>query len=757
MGQVNAFGIVNSASSRSRAVWHAAAEAALASLWIIQAAPAQMQDLIIHGGFDVPVPCGCTFRGWTTFGARLRCDYPHSPPCYALLGGGNNEDNFIYQDFLVPPGTKYIEVSFWWDVTTEEATEDYRDVMRATLRDTENQVLRDLGVISNRDGDKRTINYIEWRNDFRQYENQWLRIHFEAHTDEENVTNFRVDSVICRAWFVEGCDPPRIMRHPEDCATCQGEFCRLCVTAQALPAPDYYEWSRDGVPIPGSNAACYDATEPGEYRCTVYGCNASAVSQPARVTVKPAFVAPRQAAAEPPAACPGQPVRLSALGGSGESYAWYAGGCGGGAARVGAGPSVQISAPSSPTTYHVRMEGSCAATACASGELDVVPPPVPPAAAAADPDVARPGDPVRLSAVGGSGGSYVWYAAGCGSGQPIGSGPSIEITVPPAAATYYVRVEGDCGASACTAARLSIQSTDPPGPGGPDDDDGDGVPNDRDICPFTPDGDEVNEHGCPIECRADGDCDDGNLCTLGVCDGGACIFDAIDCGPDADCVAGECICRPPAAAANPGPADGATGVDNPLTLEWDAVGGGVTYDVYFGADPTLTDDDRAGRAVDPVWPLPSLDPGAVYYWRIDVVNDCAAAAGPVWSFSTAAPSWRLTVDTRPSSGAVVTHHADGEAVNLPIPAAPQAGLVFSGWSGDVPAGREFDDPLILLMDSDRLVLATFKTDESDAGRPAPSFCGWFGWIPMMGCLAALLGLKRLRAAAGVAPASRRWR
>ena len=165
--------------------------------------------------------------------------------------------------------------------------------------------------------------------------------------------------------------------------------------------------------------------------------------------------------ASPNPACPGQAVTLTASGGSGGTYMWYASSCGSGSS-IGTGASLPITAPSSATTYYVRMEGSCGNSTCASVTLNIASSATPPSGATASPNPACPGQAVTLTASGGSGGTYTWYAGGCGSDSPIGTGASLPITAPSSATTYYVRMEGSCGNSTCASVSLSVASSATP-------------------------------------------------------------------------------------------------------------------------------------------------------------------------------------------------------------------------------------------------------------------------------------------------------
>ena len=47
-------------------------------------------------------------------------------------------------------------------------------------------------------------------------------------------------------------------------------------------------------------------------------------------------------------------------------------------------------------------------------------------------------------------------------------------------------------------------------------------------------------------------------------------------------------------------------------------------------------------------------------------------------------------------------------LNMLISAYPEEGYVFSSWSGDVPEANKFDNPLSLLMDSDKRIQPVFN-------------------------------------------------
>lgn len=162
--------------------------------------------------------------------------------------------------------------------------------------------------------------------------------------------------------------------------------------------------------------------------------------------------------------CNGQNTTLTVSGGSlgsGATWQWYTGSCGG--ASAGTGASITVS-PASTTTYYVRAVGTCNTTTCAQltvtvNQLSVVPTSITPSAA-----VICNGGSSTLSVVGGSlgtGATWQWYSASCG-GTPVGSGTSITVS-PASTTTYYVRAEGTCNNTGCVSTTITVNqpSTDP--------------------------------------------------------------------------------------------------------------------------------------------------------------------------------------------------------------------------------------------------------------------------------------------------------
>ena len=118
--------------------------------------------------------------------------------------------------------------------------------------------------------------------------------------------------------------------------------------------------------------------------------------------------------------------------------------------------------------------------------------------------------------------------------------------------------------------------------------------------------------------------------------------------------------------------------------------------IYFDQFPFVNSPDGTGTALN----------------RIDLMD---SARDPN-NWNAAQPSIRQIADfqlnTNSGPGGSIqktpdqTNYMSGEFVTLT--ATPQAGYVFTGWSGDVPLADITDNPLVLLMDSNKIVNASFR-------------------------------------------------
>ncbi|MFW6302730.1 MAG: hypothetical protein ACOC01_04320, partial [Bacteroidales bacterium] len=90
---------------------------------------------------------------------------------------------------------------------------------------------------------------------------------------------------------------------------------------------------------------------------------------------------------------------------------------------------------------------------------------------------------------------------------------------------------------------------------------------------------------------------------------------------------------PPSCATLISPSDGASGTAHSGNLEWEAVGGADTYDVYFGTSPTPP--QVATDQVATTYPIDCLLPETTYYWKVVPKNGDGSASGcATWSFTT---------------------------------------------------------------------------------------------------------------------------
>jgi len=160
------------------------------------------------------------------------------------------------------------------------------------------------------------------------------------------------------------------------------------------------------------------------------------------------------------AICPGGNVELTVVGGSlgtGASWEWYSGGCGG--TNVGSGNSITVS-PAIATTYYVRAEGTCNTTGCVNKAISISTNSTSAISASASPASVSPGGASTISVIGGSlgtGATWHWYTGGCG-GTQIGTGVSIVVN-PTINTTYFVRAEGTCNTTACKSVTVYVTGT----------------------------------------------------------------------------------------------------------------------------------------------------------------------------------------------------------------------------------------------------------------------------------------------------------
>jgi hypothetical protein len=161
--------------------------------------------------------------------------------------------------------------------------------------------------------------------------------------------------------------------------------------------------------------------------------------------------------------CAGKSTTLTVNGGStgtGGSWKWYTGSCGG--TSVATGSSVSLS-PAVTTTYYARAENSCGNSPCVSYTVTVRDSSVPATSVSGTGSTICQGQSSTLSVIGGTLGNaatWKWYSGSCG-GTSVGTGSSLTVN-PTSTATYYVRAEGTCNNTICRSYTVTVRDTSQP-------------------------------------------------------------------------------------------------------------------------------------------------------------------------------------------------------------------------------------------------------------------------------------------------------
>jgi len=171
--------------------------------------------------------------------------------------------------------------------------------------------------------------------------------------------------------------------------------------------------------------------------------------------------APTSAAATVTEVCPEEETTISAVGGSGTTFAWYTGSCG--ETLIGsstATTSLSVS-PTTTTTYYGRWENVTCASECVSITITVLNTNTP--TITTTPPTICCGDETTLTAEG-TGGTLYWYSGGCvGVGTFIVSNTTSITVSPCTTTTYYVNKVNKCGTSGCASITVTLDTptTDP--------------------------------------------------------------------------------------------------------------------------------------------------------------------------------------------------------------------------------------------------------------------------------------------------------
>jgi len=156
--------------------------------------------------------------------------------------------------------------------------------------------------------------------------------------------------------------------------------------------------------------------------------------------------------------CSGSTTSLEVIGGNlgtGESWKWYSGSCGG--TQIGTGLTItQI--PTETTTYFVRAEGACDTTNCVSTTVTVNTLSTAATSATGTTPICS-GSTTTLEITGGSlgtGANWYWYIGYYG-GTYITSGAS-PVLSPTFTTTYFVRAIGTCNTTTCVSIAVTVNT-----------------------------------------------------------------------------------------------------------------------------------------------------------------------------------------------------------------------------------------------------------------------------------------------------------
>ncbi|MEO6252110.1 MAG: T9SS type A sorting domain-containing protein, partial [Ferruginibacter sp.] len=218
-----------------------------------------------------------------------------------------------------------------------------------------------------------------------------------------------------------------------------------------------YSAAPAGLTINASTGTVTLATStPGTYTVTytiAAGGGCGVVTATTSITVSSLSVAPTAATASSGSVCGPTAVTLSVTGGSlgsGATWRWYSGSCGG--TLVGTGATLNLTV-SATTTYFVRAEGTCNTTTCASVTVTVnVQPTI--TLTATSPTSLMPGQTSTLTATvtpANATNTTVWYR----NGNPVAGATGLSLVVGvDALGLYTVRTTTTAGCTALSNAVL---------------------------------------------------------------------------------------------------------------------------------------------------------------------------------------------------------------------------------------------------------------------------------------------------------------
>lgn len=239
----------------------------------------------------------------------------------------------------------------------------------------------------------------------------------------------------------------------------------LSVVGGSLGAGDTWTWysgSCGGTLVGTGSSITVSPSTTTTYFVRAEGACGNTSCASVSVTVNTASTAATSINASTNPTCGGA-TTLSVVGGSlgtGATWNWYSGSCGG--TLVGTGNSITVT-PSSTTTYFVQAIGACNTTSCTSITINVNSASTAPSSATANPTTVCAGTPVNLTVNGGllgTGAQWQWFSGSCG-GTAVGTGASITVS-PSTTTTYFVRAAGTCNTTTCVSVTVNVDLSPTP-------------------------------------------------------------------------------------------------------------------------------------------------------------------------------------------------------------------------------------------------------------------------------------------------------
>jgi len=248
---------------------------------------------------------------------------------------------------------------------------------------------------------------------------------------------------------------------------CVGQNSTLNISGGKLGAGGSWKWysgSCGGTSVGTGSSLSVSPTTTTTYYARAEGSCNTTTCQSFTVTVRDTSV-PATSISGNTTICKGQSTTFTLSGGSlgtGGSWNWYNGSCGG--TSVATGTTLTVTPSPGTYTYYVRAEGTCNNTLCKTVTLTVRDSSVPANSISGTSTICK-GQSSTLSLNGGSlgtGGNWKWYLGSC-SGTSVATGSTY--TASPSSAgtyTYYVRAEGTCNTTVCRSFTLTVNDTSVP-------------------------------------------------------------------------------------------------------------------------------------------------------------------------------------------------------------------------------------------------------------------------------------------------------